>query len=296
MSKSIIQLVDDLPENNITVMALRALDFVVPGEWDNTIGFDNTVEKVTGETDPAVIQDIRERAVYLYHHSEEGYERAMWLYKTVDTADTALGAAALANKVSQKIGFLSFLDRLTPKADTAQSIDLAIKLVVEIVAYCQINGIPGDSIGDFVNSLVEEYGGPSLMRMAALICFDGLLPLGPDFILKVGETISGLNASSLESNPVFSRIGSMIPGGSSTGQLGFIGDSFSAVRGWMGDFVESKGINPQNVLSSLQNFVEIADDKLDYVGAFLDMTTNYFEHTGTQTLTRSLIDRAYAEI
>ena len=64
----------------------------------------------------------------------------------------------------------------------------------------------------------------------------------------------------------------------------------------MGDFVESRGINPQNVLTSLQNFVEIADDKLDYVGAFLDMTTNYFEHTGTQTLARSLIDRAYSEI
>ena len=296
MSKSIIELVDDLPQKNITIMALRALDFVVPGEWDNIIGFDNLIEKVTGETDPAVMQDIRERAVYLYHHSEEGYQRAMWLYQTVDRADAALGAAALASKVGQKIGFLSFLDRMTPKADTTQSIDLAIKLVIEIVAYCQINGIPGDSIGDFVGSLVEEYSGPSLMRMAALICFDGLLPLGPDFILKVGETISGLSPSSLEGNPVFSRVSSMIPGGNSRGQLGFIGDSFSAVKGWMGDFVESRGINPQNVLNSLQNFVEIADDKLDYVGAFLDMTTNYFEHTGTQTLARSLIDRAYAEI
>jgi len=42
--------------------------------------------------------------------------------------------------------------------------------------------------------------------------------------------------------------------------------------------------------------VDIADDKLDYVAAFLDMTTNYFEHTGTQSVARRLIERAASEI
>jgi len=32
------------------------------------------------------------------------------------------------------------------------------------------------------------------------------------------------------------------------------------------------------------------------LAAFLDMTTNYYEHTGTQTIARRLINRAYAEI
>jgi len=35
---------------------------------------------------------------------------------------------------------------ITPKADKAQTIDLSLKLVAELVAFCQINGIPGDSI------------------------------------------------------------------------------------------------------------------------------------------------------
>jgi len=48
-----------------------------------------------------------------------------------------------------------------------------------LVAFCQINGIPGDSIGDFVAS--PDYSGESLMRMVALVCVDGLIPLGPDF-------------------------------------------------------------------------------------------------------------------
>jgi hypothetical protein len=38
------------------------------------------------------------------------------------------------------------------------------------------------------------------------------------------------------------------------------------------------------------------DGKLDYVAAFLDMTTNYYEHTGTQTVARSLVTRAMGEI
>jgi hypothetical protein len=38
------------------------------------------------------------------------------------------------------------------------------------------------------------------------------------------------------------------------------------------------------------------DGKLDYVAAFVDMTTDYFAHTGTQTVARSLISRAASEI
>jgi hypothetical protein len=42
--------------------------------------------------------------------------------------------------------------------------------------------------------------------------------------------------------------------------------------------------------------MDVADDKLDFVAAALDMTLNYYEHTGVQTLARSLIARATNEI
>jgi hypothetical protein len=64
----------------------------------------------------------------------------------------------------------------------------------------------------------------------------------------------------------------------------------------MTHFVTSKGLTPEKVVSNLQQFIEVSDDKLDYLGAFLDMSTNYYEHTGTQTLARRLIERAVAEI
>ncbi|MEA5467580.1 hypothetical protein [Spirulina sp. 06S082] len=295
MSKPFYEIVDNLPTGNITVKALNALDFVVPGEWENIVGFKNTIRQVTGEDDDDLVHQIGERVIWLYNDKSEGYQRALWLYQTIDSTGTALGAAAMANKVGEKIGFLGFLNTITPKADKAQSIDLCLKLVVELLTFCSINGIPGDNIGDFVKSLAD-YGGESIMRMAALVCFDGMIPLGPDFIQKAQETIAGLSANELEKNPAFSKVSDMIPGKNSSGKLDFIGNSFGSVTGWMNNFVESKNLSVDRITEHLSKYIEIADDKLDYLAAFLDMTTNYYEHTGTQTIAKHIIDRAYAEI
>lgn len=295
MSKPIFELVNELPTNNLTVSMLRSLDFVAPGEWNNLVGFENTIRTVTGETDESLIQQIGERAIYLYNDRSQGYQRAMWLYQTVDSTDKALGAAALANKVGEKIPLLGFLNKVTPKADKAQTIDLTLKLVAELVAFCQINGIPGDSIGDFVASLAD-YSGESLMRMVALVCVDGLIPLGPDFIMKVQSNLGQTTPQDLERSSTFQNINSEIPGNNSAGKLSFINQSFDSVKGWMNDLVTSRNLTPQKVVTNLQRFVEVADDKLDYLAAFIDVSTNYYEHTGTQTLARRLIERAVAEI
>jgi hypothetical protein len=295
VSKPIFELVDELPTNNLTVSMLNSLDFVAPGQWHNVVGFVNTIKTVTGETDEGLIQAIGERAIYLYNDRSQGYQRAMWLYQTVDSTDKALGAAALANKVGEKIPLFGFLNSITPKADKAQTIDLCLKLVAELVAFCSINGIPGDSIGDFVASL-GEYSGESLIRMVALVCVDGLIPLGPDFINTALSTISQTNPQELENNTTFQNMQEAIPGQNSASKLNFIGESFNSVQGWMSNLVAANNLTPQKVVHNLQNFVEIADDKLDYLGAFLDVATNYYEHTGTQTLARRLIERAVAEI
>jgi hypothetical protein len=295
VSKPIFEAVDQLATGGITVMALNSLDFVIPGQWQNIVGFDNTIIAVTGTDDQEYIQAIGERAVALYNDKSQGYQTAMWLYNTVDAGSSALGAAAMANKVGGSIPLLGFLGNITPKAETAQTIDLSVKLVAEIVAFCQINGIPGDSVGDFLAAL-GDYGGESLMRMAALICFDGLVPLGPDFLTMVMDKLTGMGPDELEGNKTFQGIKDQIPGGDSAGQLGFIGQSFDSVRGWMSDFVSSRGVSPEDVVGNLRNFIEVTDDKLDYLAAFLDMSTNYYSHTGTQTLARRLIERAAAEL
>jgi hypothetical protein len=295
MSKPIYELVDELPTKNLTVFALRSLDKILPGEWNNLVGFENTIRTVTGETDEALVQQIGARAIQLYNDKSQGYQRALWLYQTIDSTGSALGTAALAGKVTESVPFLSLLNRLTPKPEKAQTIDLCMKLVTEIVAFCQINGIPGDSIGDFVRALAD-YSGESLIRMTALVCFDGLVPLGPNFIKQTQTMLGNLRPSDLESNPAFKGIQSALPGNKPDEQLSFVSASFNSVKDWMGDFVASKALTPHDVVQNLKTFVDVADDKLDYVGAFLDMTTNYYEHTGIQTLARRLIERAVAEI
>lgn len=293
--KPIYEIVDELPTSGMTVRLLQALDWVVPGQWQNITGFENTIRTVTGETDQNMIQQIGERAIHLYNDSSQGYQTALWIYDAVGKGSGALGAAALANKIGENISFLSFLGNLTPKADKAQAIDLGVKLVAELVAFCKINGIPGDSIGDFVGALAD-YSGESLMRMAALVSVDALLPLGPDFIQKVGEYVGGAQPSELEQNQSFRQIQSEIPGGDTSSKQGFINQSWGAVSDWMSSFVSSRGLTQEGVVSNLKNYIDITDDRLDYVSAFIDVTTNYYEHTGVQTLARRLVERAVAEI
>ena len=51
MSKPIFEAVDNLATGGITVMALNSLDFVIPGQWQNLVGFENTIKVVTGTDD-----------------------------------------------------------------------------------------------------------------------------------------------------------------------------------------------------------------------------------------------------
>lgn len=294
MSKPIYELVDELPKGGLTVSALRSLDFAVPGQWDNLVGFDNTIRTVTGETDESLIQQIGERAIALYNDKSQGYQRALWLYETVDSASGLLGTAALMNKIGQD-SFLGFLKHITPKPERAQSIDLSVKLVTEVVAFCQINGIPGDSIGDFLASL-KDYSGESLMRMAALVAFDGLIPLGPDFADQALSLLQGMSPSELDKNQTFKGVKDLIPGGNDAGKLAFITQSFGSTKGWMEGFVSSKGLTQSGLVDNLSKFIDFSKDKVDYLGALLDVSVKYYRHTGVQTLARRLIERAVAEI
>jgi hypothetical protein len=295
MSKPIFRLIDSLPENNLTVKMLKALDFIAPGQWTNLVGFEHTIKVVSGETDQAMIQKIGERAIALYNDKKQGYQRAVWLYQTVESMSNVLGFTALMNKVGEKIRLLHFLNRITPKADKAQGIDFSVKLVTELLAYTAINGIPGDSVGDFVKGLTN-YKNEALMRMVALMTVDGLVPLGPDYLGKAVGFLQKDGASALESNDTFQRVKAAIPGGSTVEQLGLIQKTVSSVTDWMQSFTKSHDLTADKVLSSLKHFIEISDDRLDFVAAMIDETTDYYEHTGIQSVARSLIERAVNEI
>ncbi len=293
---SIDKLVDELPTSGMTVRALSALDFIAPGQWQNVTGFDNMIRHVTGEQDAEMVAAIRARALHLWNDSSQSYQRAVSLYRLVDSADSKIGWAALAHKLGERVGLLSFLSRLTPQEDKAQTVDLALKLALESAAFCYTNGLPGDSVADFAAAL-RSYEKENLIRVAGLVVFEGLVPLGPDYAARMAEGVRNFDVADIENNAIFQRVKGLIPGGgAAAGALSFVGDSVSAVSGYVGEFAGKHGVTLDGVLGRLNGFIDFSESRLDYLAAFLDVSTNYMEHTGIQSVSRSLIERAVGEI
>ena len=73
-------------------------------------------------------------------------------------------------------------------------------------------------------------------------------------------------------------------------------EGFTTVRSLEFEFNSRWTIRLQKFFKSIQNFIDVNDNRLDYWSAFVDMTTNYYTHTGTQTLARRIIERAVNEI
>jgi hypothetical protein len=199
----------------------------------------------------------------------------------------------MANLVGQRFEILSFLTDVTPKPDTTQAIDAGIKFAGELVAFALTNGIPGDSIGDFVTALAS-YGKEEKMRLAAWLAIDCVLPLGPDFIQKILEALDG-PLEDIENNRVFRFVSEHLPGGVAE-QRDTIKRNMEESRGHLESMVADHGITQEGVMEKVKEYVAIADDKLDIVAAALDLATNTFEHTGIQTVARRVVQRAYSEI
>ncbi len=103
----------------------------------------------------------------------------------------------------------------------------------------------------------------------------------------------GEGENALAKNPVFGAISNFIPGDD---KVGFIGNTFGAVSGWMDNLVGSVGLTREGIFEQLNSFIEFFDEAFDFVAAFIDMSTNYFQHTGIQTVGKKLIQDAAEQI
>ena len=293
MTESLYTVLEALPQTSLTTHILDALDTFVPGEWRNITVFEEMVKDVTGESDEAIIQQVGERAMQLFADESTGYQRAISVFEGIDSASTVAGVAALASMAGQRFEILSFLSDVTPKPDTTQAIDAGVKLAGELVAFTLTNGLPGDSVSDFAAALVN-YGKEEKIRLASWLAIDCVLPLGPDFILKILEALDG-PLESLQESRAFQFVSAHLPGGLGE-QRDTIKKNLEESRGHLEGMVASHGISQESVLAKVREYIAIADDKLDVAAAALDLATNTFEHTGTQTVVRRVVSRAYGEI
>jgi len=293
--ENIHEILQELPETNLTTRLLGALDYIVPGEWQNITNFEAMITRVTGEEDQEIVQRVGERAIRLYKDPDQGYQRAVQIFRLVDDTSGLAGMAAMARKLGEGTDWLSFLTDITPKADTTQAVDAGVKLVAELGAFCFCNGMPGDSVGDFAAAL-GSYEKEESMRLAAWIVCDCMIPLGPDFMIKITDLLQELSDFDLGDHPRFARIMALLPGSSVGEKRELFKSNLGAATGAINGFVESKGIEREGALARIKDYLQVADDKLDYVAAGIDLATNYFEHTGVQTVARRVIARAYGEI
>ena len=280
-------LLEGLPQTSLTTRLIGLLDRVVPGEWQNVTKFEQMIKLVTGEEDQAIIQQVGERAIALYQDGQQGYQRAVQVFQLVDNAQGLAGFAALASKVS-------FLEKITPKADTAQAVDAGVKLVAELTTFCLVNGIPGDSVGEFASSLLAAEK-EDRVRLAAWIAFDGLLPLGANFLGRILDGVKSLSAGQLGEQGRFARIARFLPGGLDEKKR-LLEQSLDSVSGGIQRFVDEKGLTQASLLDRVREQVKVADGRLDLIAAVLDMATNTFEHTGIQSVARRIVSRAYGEL
>lgn len=289
-TEPISKLVDELPKRSITTLVLGALDFVVPGQYHNHTNFHDFARAVTAEEREGRLQAIANHADQLYAGDMKGCQRAVWLYQSIEGTDRLLGAAGLVHQAGEKIGFLSMLSKITPKPDTAQAIDLAMKLAAEGLATLSMRGLKPEELNK-LEDVLHEVSNEQAMRMAALVCLDGILPLGPDFLGKVATALDSAPEKQVQSNGVFQKLTSMLPGGLG---LDFVKGAFARSRGWIEGFTAGSGVTREALVDKLKGVMDLADDKLDFVSAFLDATTSPMSHTGTQSAARAVLLKAYA--
>ncbi len=287
----IYELVNDLPSTSVTGAVLRALDYVAPGQWKNITNFDELIKDETGETDESLIKQVGERAITLYTDSSNHYQKAVWCFQMVDSVDKTLVAASAIGMLGDKFD-LGFLKALTPKPEMAQAIDAAIKFACEMASFGFVNGIPGDGVVDFAKAL-GGYAKEDAMRLAAFVAIDCVLPLGPNFVQKMQDAVGG---AALTENKLFQAASRFLPGGGPEAQKAVIQKNLEVAGGSLLALAGDKGVEQSGVLAKVRKYVDFSDDKLDVVAAALDVTTQYYEHTGIQSVARRVIARSYAEI
>lgn len=294
MSDSIVRILEELPTSSLTTRVLSTLDYVVPGTWQNVTNFEAMIADETGESDPAVIQAVGEKAIALYMDPETGFQRGLTIYKLVDSGATMAGLASLAGKLGEDVGWLSFLGSITPKPETAQAIDAALKFAAEIAAFAATNGLPGDGIAEFASAFVQS-AKEDKMRLAAWVAFDCILPLGPDYLAKLLGALDG-GIDRLRESTLFSKIEQHLPGGDLDAKRDFVKRALEEAAPATHALAATDGLTQEGILAKVAGYLEGAEGKLDYAASILDLSTNVFEHTGTQTVARRCIARAYGEI
>lgn len=292
---TVLDRLDRLPRRGLTVLALQGIATLVPGGWRNLTSADALIADVLGSDDSALIAQVRRRADQLSLARHEGYGRALSLYDAVNRSQKAAGGLRVLANVTGGLPLLKRISSLTPPSDRLQAVDLSLKVAAEMLAFTQVNGLPGDSFAEF-GAALGEYAGEARVRMAALICFDALLPLGDQALQRLDSLLGSVAAGDLSQLPAYGAMAALLPGRGDQAHLGFLRRGVDQWLGWAGSFTSQLGLSGQRAVQALEGTLGPWQGRFEQLAAFLDAFTDTYAHTGVQAVARRLVERAAAEI
>ena len=295
MSATVLERLERLPRRNLTVLALRGISTLVPGGWQNQTSPEELISDVLGSDDLELVQQVRARADELSRARHEGYRRALSLYDAVNRSQKAAGGLRVLANVAGALPLVKRLAVLTPASQTLQAVDLSLKVAAEMLAFTQVNGLPGDSFAAFGDSL-REYSGEARVRMAALVCFDALLPLGDNALHRLDDLLGQVGSRELHQLPSYAGMASLLPGRGDAAHLSFMRRGVDQWLGWADGFVGDLGLSGQRAVRALEATIGPWHGGMEQLATFLDAFTDTYSHTGVQAVARRLVERAAAEI
>ncbi|KEF43181.1 MAG: hypothetical protein ER33_00095 [Cyanobium sp. CACIAM 14] len=295
MSATVLERLERLPRRNLTVLAIKGISTLVPGGWHNQTSPEALIAEVLGSEDADLIRRVRERADALSRARHEGYGRALSLYDAVNRSQKATGSLRILANLGGALPLVKRLADLTPASETLQAVDLSLKVAAEMLAFTQVNGLPGDSFGDFAAAL-REYAGEARVRMAALVCFDALLPLGDQALQQLDALLGRVGGRELRQAPAYGALAGMLPGRGDEAHLGFLRQAAGTWGSWAGGFVGELGLTGQKAVQALESALGPWQGSFQQLATFLDAFTDTYQHTGVQAVARRLVERAAAEI
>lgn len=295
MSATVLERLERLPRRNLTVLALRGISTLVPGGWQNQTSPEELISDVLGSDDPELVQQVRARADELSRARHEGYRRALSLYDAVNRSQKAAGGLRVLANVAGALPLVKRVAVLTPASQTLQAVDLSLKVAAEMLAFTQVNGLPGDSFAAFGDSL-REYAGEARVRMAALVCFDALLPLGDNALRRLDGLLGQVGSRELHQLPSYTGMASLLPGRGDAAHLSFVRRGVDQWLGWADGFVADLGLSGQRAVRALETTIGPWHGGMEQLATFLDAFTDTYSHTGVQAVARRLVERAAAEI
>ncbi len=295
MSRTVLERLERLPRRGLTVLALQGVSTLVPGRWSNVTSAEALIAEVIGSHDPQLIAQVRRRADQLSAARHEGYGRALSLYDAVNRSQHAAGGLRLLAQAAAGVPLLKRLGSITPPSDRLQAVDLSLKVAAELLAFTQVNGLPGDSFADFTAALAD-YGSEARVRMAALICFDALLPLGDQALQRLDALLGAAGGGELRQLPAYRRMAGLMPGRGEAAHLTFLRQGLEHWSGWAGGFIADLGLTGQKAVRAVEERIGPWQGRMEQLAAFLDAFTDTYAHTGVQAVARRLVERAAAEV